>query len=812
MKNLARALKDYQDSGALNSLIGVTAVIGPNTFITKSGHLMTILKVQGIDDECLDAAAMEQITHRVQAALSVFDENFRIYQYFLKRERPNLPSRVYADPTVQGIVQNRIDDLQGRSIPLYSIEIYWAVAYEGWRPKQDWKEQFAAWLRSPKVTLEEKLSTHLTLETLKRQVEQAEELLTNRANALAIQLRDAIPMEILDADAGYRFLRRLLNYTPYKAESVGLKYNEFVDFQACDSLLECERNHLRLDDDFVQVLTLKDPPGQTFAHVFRGLEAIPANMILASEWKRETDWAIRKVIKSKQRHFHISEKSLLAYATTSEAAPRDALIDEGAVANVSDLGSALRELEFQGNHFGRFSMTVILYGDDPVKLRRSVAEVSKVFSTHGAQLTEETYNQLNAWLAVIPGNSDFNVRHLLLMNTNYADLAFVFRPSSGELENRHLGTEYLAVFETNQHTPFFLNLLYGDVAHAMALGMTGSGKSFLMNFLLAQAQKYQPFTFIFDLGGSYRSLTRLFRGTYVPVGIESQSFSINPFCLPATKENQQFQFSFVKQLIESGGCAMTSQEDGELFEQIESLYVIDADQRRLGTLAQILSRKLAQPLSRWVGDGQYGRLFDNATDNLTLARFQTFDFEGMNKYPQVLEPLLFYILHRASAAVIDDQQAHVFKVFMLDEAWRFLQHPTTKAYILEALKTWRKRNAAMVLATQSSEDLLRSEMLGAIVESCPTKLFLANPGMDIPAYKEIFHLSQTEAEIVSRLIPKKQILLKRPDLAKVLNLNVDRKGYWLCSNDPRDNEKKHIAFERHGMEQGLAMLEKEQLP
>jgi type IV secretion system protein VirB4 len=148
-------------------------------------------------------------------------------------------------------------------------------------------------------------------------------------------------------------------------------------------------------------------------------------------------------------------------------------------------------------------------------------------------------------------------------------------------------------------------------------------------------------------------------------------------------------------------------------------------------------------------------------------------------------------------------------VFVLDEAWRFMRDPTINAYITEALKTWRKQNAAMILATQSSDDLLHSEMLRVVVESCPTKLFLANPGMDPAAYGEVFHLNATEAELISRLIPKKQILLKRPDLAKVLNLNVDRKGYWLYTNNPYDNQKKHEAFERYGFEKGLEILAKE---
>jgi ribosomal protein L24 len=70
-------------------------------------------------------------------------------------------------------------------------------------------------------------------------------------------------------------------------------------------------------------------------------------------------------------------------------------------------------------------------------------------------------------------------------------------------------------------------------------------------------------------------------------------------------------------------------------------------------------------------------------DTLTFARFQCFDFEGMEKYPQVLEPLLFYVLHRANAAIYDPAQATVFKLFVLDEAWRFMRDPTINAYITE---------------------------------------------------------------------------------------------------------------------------------
>jgi type IV secretion system protein VirB4 len=84
----------------------------------------------------------------------------------------------------------------------------------------------------------------------------------------------------------------------------------------------------------------------------------------------------------------------------------------------------------------------------------------------------------------------------------------------------------------------------------LILGMTGSGKSYLCCFLLQNAQKYAPLTFIFDIGGSFESLTTIFGGSYLNVGQEARDFTINPFSLPQSKENLQFLFSFFRVLIE----------------------------------------------------------------------------------------------------------------------------------------------------------------------------------------------------------------------------------------------------------------------
>ena len=295
---------------------------------------------------------------------------------------------------------------------------------------------------------------------------------------------------------------------------------------------------LRVGDHYVKVLTLKEPSAHTFPLLLKGLLDVRANFHVVTEWKKEEPGKTRRNIQAKRRHFHNTKRSFFSQVNLNDAPAQDTLLDDAKESQVRELGKGIEEIELHGNYFGQFSLTVVIYDLDLAAVERAAAEVYKVFGVHDAQLYDERYNLLNAFLAAVPGNYAFNLRYLYLLNTNYADLSFLFTLHSGETRNQHLRQEYLAVLETNHGTPYYLNLHYRDVAHSMILGRTGSGKSFLLNFLITNLQKYNPFTFIFDLGGSFESLTRLFGGSYLRVGLESSDFTINPFCLPPTKCEQ----------------------------------------------------------------------------------------------------------------------------------------------------------------------------------------------------------------------------------------------------------------------------------
>jgi type IV secretion/conjugal transfer VirB4 family ATPase len=448
----------------------------------------------------------------------------------------------------------------------------------------------------------------------------------------------------------------------------------------------------------------------------------------------------------------------------------------------------------------------VIYDENRLKVENAVAEFQKLFTRHDGLLYEERYNLLNAFFATVPGNRHFNLRKQWALNSNYADLSFLFNVDTGKQWNPHLEREYLAVLESTHGTPYYLNLRSGDVAHTLMLGATGSGKSFAASAILQSAQKYEPFTFIFDLGGSYETVTRVFAGSYLNVGLKNPGFSINPFSLESTHENLNFLYLFLRVLIEAGGRFELTTADGKaLYAALERIYKLPREIRTLTNFASILG-PLGERLYRWTQAGQFGHLFDNVEDTLTFSRFQTFNFDAWSDYPDILEPLLFYVLQRASSEIERPENISVFKLFLIDEAWIFLKNKIIRDWVARAQRTWRKKNAAMVLATQSVVELTASDMLHVVNESCPTKIFLANPNIDRKLYAEVFHLNDTQLELLESLVPKRELLLIQREGSKKLVLEVDALGYWMATNNSRDNLRRQDYFARFGPEEGLLRL------
>ena len=484
MLRLSRIFKNYNETGSLGEQINLYGFIGPHVFLTKTGEVGVILEVRGVDHECLDARSIDGFTKRLESALKLFDENSRVYQYLFKRNNETVPYQLYSNPIVDNAIKNRIAHLGSKADRLFSLSVYYVALYQGFQASHKLGNTFAELLRNPKKALAD-LRVHFSPQKqtviLGQHVANAQTVLLQKARNFILQVSDFLGVRMLEKQEAFRVLKKTLNFHPDKLDLAKLKYDTFLDYYLPESSLECHRGHLRVDDYYVKVLTLKEPCAQSFPLVFKRLLEVEANYYVVTEWKKEDSGKMRRIIQSKRRHFHNTKRSFASQVSLNDVPSQDVLLDDSKESQVRELGESLKEIEVHGNYFGQFSLTVVIYDLDLAKVDRACADFYKVFSVHDAQLYEEKYNLLNAFLAAVPGNHVFNLRSLYLLNTNYADFSFLFTLHSGEPRNPHLRQEYLAVLETNHHTPYFLNLHYRDAAHTMILGRTGAGKFFSLS-------------------------------------------------------------------------------------------------------------------------------------------------------------------------------------------------------------------------------------------------------------------------------------------------------------------------------------------
>ena len=799
--NMNSEARDYGRSGALAEEIPYWGWLPDGqTCLTRAGELLTAgrLAPMGIDGRRPEQ--LDRVLDRWQRLLSDIGPRTRLYFYLLRR-----PSRLNENRHHGGDVSklsqhqrrlflaDRVREMQTFLVWCHDPQLRSGVDRDA-----GWMSYARSWLARRGRTPE---SAYLY-----SAIRAAADRFRRLVQSHRALVDDLTPIELLTPQAGSRLLSELINRPgiPWDgATGSGLNWRLAL------SELEAERRHLRLDGEPAILYSLLSPPGEASANLLNDLYCLDATLTVSLEWRPlELDQA-RKRILSARRHYFAKRYSLAAHMQEKEGTDT-AMVDSAAEVESERLGEALVELEADGIAYGEMALCIALHGDLE-EIERLDGDVRRIFSSHDAKVIREGYGQLPAWFCRWPAQpSKRQVRTLFGSAGLAACLAPIFGPPVGYSTSGHLQRPALAVMETRWNTPYHYDLFDGDVGHTLVLGATGSGKSFLLNFLLVSALQYDPRVLILDLGGSYRWLTAFLGGSYLemaPSGALNPEFQLRPFSLPPTERTCQFLTGWMVRLLRLGGWTVEGDDTNEIRSRIQDLYLFSPERRTLSALVRALPSKMWPAMSRWHGDGAWASYFDHsaAGSDLDLKDWQVIDLAGAAEHEDLCEAALFYLLERLRLELEDPADIARLKLMVVDEAWRYLRDPAVVAYLAESAKTWRKRNAALVMATQSAVDITGTAGAEPLLESMPTKIFLANP--DLPSQAgQVFRLNERELELVRELVPKRELYLRRPNSTGVLRLNVDPKSYWLYTSSPPDAEKRGEFIERYGLEQGIERL------
>jgi type IV secretion system protein VirB4 len=138
--------------------------------------------------------------------------------------------------------------------------------------------------------------------------------------------------------------------------------------------------------------------------------------------------------------------------------------------------------------------------------------------------------------------------------------------------------------------------------------------------------------------------------------------------------------------------------------------------------------------------------------------------------PMARGPTMATLYHYADK-LIDGRRL----LFVIDEFWKSLLDEAFRGLVNDKLRTLRKRNSPMILATQSPRDALVSEISHTIKDQCPSQFYFANSHAMIEDFGEKgMGLTDKEFEVVRSLPPGTgQFLLKQGGHSVVAQLPLE---------------------------------------
>ena len=466
-----------------------------------------------------------------------------------------------------------------------------------------------------------------------------------------------------------------------------------------------------------------------------------------------------KLLTKIRRQWFAKRKSIAAILKEVMTNEASALLDTDAHNKAMDADAALQELGSDIIGQAYVTATVTVWDNDPRIADEKLRLVEKVIQGRDFTCMVETVNVVEAWLGSLPGHAYANVRQPPVSTLNLAHMIPLSAVWAGPARDEHFKAPPLFFARTEGSTPFRFSLHVGDVGHTLVVGPTGAGKSVLLALMALQFRRYaNSQIFAFDFGGSIRASALAMGGDWHDLGgalseDAAEPVALQPLALIDNAAERGWAAEWIGAILAREKISVTPEVKDLLWSALSSLASAPVTERTLTGLSVLLqSQSLKRALQSYCLGGPYGRLLDAEAERLGGSSVQAFETEGLigtGAAPAVLA----YLFHRIEGR-LDGRPT----LLIVDEGWLALDDEGFAGQLREWLKTLRKKNASVIFATQSLSDIDGSAIAPAIIESCPTRLFLPNERAIEPQITAIyrrFGLNDRQIEILARATPKR---------------------------------------------------------
>ena len=721
-----------------------THLVNEHTVMTKKGELLQVVTLDGLafhteDDITLDVN--KNLRNRVLYQMAC--PELAISFYTIKQKYAPYPKGEYTNAYAKAFNERYRHSMNEK--PRYQNSVYIVLLHKA--PK------FKTNLIKTKKKMASSQQDAFYSQALKKLDGQSERLVS------LFKLSDCrrLGLDEFGNSALLGFLSHLVNL-----ESRPVK----APMQALNTYLPYKSHHMARHRGIVQVtapdgrhrfaamLSLKEYPETTHATLLDVLLSVNCELITTQSFYFKHHQRAKTELEKQQRKMEQTDDSILL---------------------AGELSLSIEEVKSGKAAYGDHHLSMCVIADDVTALNKAVYEVeSRLNHEAGLISVRETKGVDLAFWAQLPGNHTYKIRQSLISSLNMAGFANLHNYPIGKACGNHWG-DAVTVLETVSGTSFFFNFHVGQVGNSIFIGPMGSGKTLLLSAFLAFSTKYGGWRYVFDKGRGMEVVVRALGGSYnvISPGIAS---GMAPLQLPDTVENRAFNVLLLKKLL-STSTPLTVTDEKCIERAVDGGYALEHELRTYRNIAPFFGAKkqgsLRERFDLWHSDGQHAWLFDNDKDMFAVSnRISGQDIGGLLKpgLQEVSTPALMYMFHRLGDC-LDSSPTAVF----IPEGWKALSDPLFQEQLKDWSKTPRKNNMALIMDTQSPEELGASLAGSSIAREASTQVFFANIKAEWEHYKP-FNLSEKEFWVIQKELPAMDghyFLLKQRNQSVIARLNLD---------------------------------------
>ena len=737
------SLQEYRTkSASLADFLPWVALVGPGVVLNKDGSFQRTARFRGPDLDSATPAELVAVTSRLNNALRRLGSGWAVFVEAQRTAAQAYPQSRFPDPVSALVDRERREQFREEGAHFESG--YYLTLL--WMPPPEEAARAEGWL------YEGKASTGVDPKELVKSFADRTDRVLHLVEGFmpeAAWLDDAATLTYLHSTVSTRTQRVRVPETPV-----------YLDALLADEPLTGGLEPM-LGAHHLRTLTITGFPTATFPGLLDELnrQAFSYRWSTRAIMLDKTD--ATKLLSKIRRQWFAKRKSVAAILKEVMTNEQSVLMDSDASNKAADADMALQELGADHAGIAYVTATVTVWDRDPALAAEKLRLVEKVIQGRDFTCTIEGINAIEAWLGSLPGHVYANVRQPPISTLNLAHLIPLSAVWAGAERDEHFGDAPLLYGKTEGSTPFRLSLHVGDVGHSLIVGPTGAGKSVLLALMALQFRRYKGSQiFAFDFGGSIRAAALGMGGDWQDLGGalhaeegDSAAVALQPLARIDNAGERAWAAEWLAAMLAGEGMVIDPATKEHLWSALTSLASAPPAERTLTGLAVLLqSQELKQALAPYLIGGPWGRLLDAEQERLGEASVQAFETEGLIGASSAAA-VLAYLFHRIEGR-LDGSPTMI----IIDEGWLVLDSPAFAAQLREWLKTLRKKNASVIFATQSLADIETSAIAPAIIESCPTRIFLPNERAAEPQIARVyerFGLNDRQIEILSRATPKR---------------------------------------------------------